>query len=54
MGIAQEVTRQLPIPPLFLTLLAGLLVVGLLLTLVIAWGYERVGKGGDGAAPAGR
>jgi hypothetical protein len=51
LGVAREVTRMLPLPPLFLTLLAGLLVLGLVLTLALAWNYESVGRGGEGPTP---
>ena len=48
LGVATAVTGELPVPPLFLTLLAGLLTLGLALALGIAWYYERVGGGGGG------
>ena len=48
LGVAREVSRQLPLPPLFMTLLAGLLVLGLLIALTIAWSFESVGRGGPG------
>ena len=53
LGVAREVTRMIPLPPLFLTLLAGLLVLGLVLALGLAWSYESIGRGGDPTPPRG-
>lgn len=40
LGTARTVAEILVLPPLFLTLLAGIVVLGIPLAVVLAWTYE--------------
>ncbi len=40
LGVSREVASMLVIPPLFLTILAGMAVLGLPLALVLAWRHR--------------
>ncbi len=40
LGVSREVALMLAIPPLFVTILAGMAVLGLPLALVLAWRYR--------------
>jgi len=42
LGVSREVAQMLAIPPLFLTILAGMAVLGLPLALVLAWRYRSL------------
>jgi hypothetical protein len=46
LGLAAVAADQLLLPRLFLTLLAALLVLGLLMIAGVAWRYDRVGEDG--------
>lgn len=49
LGAARTVAGILALPPLFLTLLAGMVVLGIPLAVAVAWTYEGPDDGSDGA-----
>jgi membrane protein implicated in regulation of membrane protease activity len=45
LGMARWLQRVLALPPLFGTLLTGVLFIGLPVALAVAWRYPRIGEG---------
>lgn len=56
LGVARTVARLLILPPLFMTLLAGIAVLGLPVALAVAWTYGGSegppDRGGGGEGPS--
>jgi membrane protein implicated in regulation of membrane protease activity len=47
LGMARWLQRVLALPPLFGTLLTGVLFIGLPVALAVAWRYPRIGESSD-------